>query len=50
MGMFLPWTAVKGHGLVVKELLGVALPLTNTAVVLVFCLQAVKAAWACLRW
>lgn len=51
--MFLPWTsktpAVQGT-LYVKQVLGVVLPMTNTLVVLIFCLQAVKAAWACLRW
>ncbi|KAF8072865.1 hypothetical protein HT031_000525 [Scenedesmus sp. PABB004] len=50
LGLFLPWAAKPQGVLLVKQLLGTALPATNTAVVLIFCLQAVKAAWAVLRW
>lgn len=32
-----------------KQLLNFVVPLTNTAVVLIFCMQAVKAAWTCLK-
>lgn len=48
----LPWMAPKAtaSSLVMKQMLSVALPITNTAVVLIFCLQAIKAAWACLTW
>eukprot|EP00882_Tetradesmus_deserticola_P006027 GHRQ01006345.1.p1 GENE.GHRQ01006345.1~~GHRQ01006345.1.p1 ORF type:complete len:129 (+),score=59.56 GHRQ01006345.1:43-387(+) len=51
LGMFLPWVAVKPQGgLLAKQMISTVLPLTNTVVVVIFCLQAVKAAWACLRW
>jgi hypothetical protein len=32
-----------------KQLLNFVVPLTNIAVVLIFCMQAVKAAWTCLK-
>lgn len=51
--IFLPWmskTPAMQGTLYVKQVLGVVLPLTNTLVVFIFCVQAVKAAWACLRW
>eukprot|EP00879_Flechtneria_rotunda_P003092 GHRR01003313.1.p1 GENE.GHRR01003313.1~~GHRR01003313.1.p1 ORF type:complete len:201 (+),score=50.50 GHRR01003313.1:113-715(+) len=52
VGMFMPWAVAKSSAssLWFKGLLGIALPMTNTVVMLIFCLQAVKAAWACLRW
>lgn len=51
-----PWmpaakTAAAGWATVgLKQLLNFVVPLTNTAVVLIFCMQAVKAAWTCLKW
>jgi hypothetical protein len=53
IGWGLPWMAAKAApvGAVwTKQLLGVAVPLTNTLVVLIFCMQAIKAAWTCLKW
>lgn len=45
MGWGLPWMAAKpAGGLWFKQLLSYAVPFTNTAVVLIFCMQAVKAA------
>jgi hypothetical protein len=50
-GFFLPpWVAKPAYAVAVKSVLALALPLTNTTVVLIFCLQALKAAWKCLRW
>lgn len=51
--VFLPWMAKSPavqSTLWLKQTLGVVVPITNTAVVLIFCLQAVKAAWTSLRW
>eukprot|EP00775_Hariotina_reticulata_P010266 gene10266-10425_t len=53
LGMFMPWGVVatkSNTALMAKQLLGVAVPLTNTSVVLVLCAQAIKAAIACLKW
>jgi len=52
MGWVLPWTAAKASAssLWLKQLLTVALPFTNTVVILIFCMQAIKAAWTCLKW
>jgi len=45
------WAAKQAVGtLWVKPILDVVLPVTNTSVILIFCVQAVKAAWNCLRW
>lgn len=45
-----PWMAAKPAGsLWLKQLLGWAVPFTNTLVIVIFCMQAVKAAWTCLR-
>lgn len=51
--LFLPWMAKSPavqSTMYVKQVLGVVLPMTNTLVVIIFCLQAVRAAWACLKW
>eukprot|EP00878_Enallax_costatus_P004582 GHUV01004823.1.p1 GENE.GHUV01004823.1~~GHUV01004823.1.p1 ORF type:complete len:219 (+),score=55.27 GHUV01004823.1:171-827(+) len=51
--MFLPWmakTPAVQSTMWLKQTLGVVVPITNTAVVLIFCLQAIKAAWTSLRW
>lgn len=54
VGMFVPWwggvAKAPASALAMKQVLSVALPVTNAAVVIIFCLQAVKAAWCCLRW
>jgi hypothetical protein len=53
VGWGLPWMAAKAApvgALWTKQLLSVAVPLTNTLVVLIFCMQAIKAAWTCLKW
>lgn len=53
MGWTLPWVAVAKPAagqLFLRQLLGVAVPLTNTVVVIIFCMQAVRAAWTCLKW
>jgi hypothetical protein len=56
VGLVLPFwaggakAAGVGTALWMKQALGVMLPVTNTLVVLIFCVQAVKAAWHCLRW
>lgn len=45
-----PWMAAKPAGsLWLKQLLGWAVPFTNTLVIVIFCMRAVKAAWICLR-
>lgn len=48
----LPWAAAKtsATSLWLKQLLSFVVPMTNTVVVLIFCMQAVKAAWTCLKW
>lgn len=47
-----PFWAVKPAPitLLMKQALEWAVPFTNAAVILLFCIQAVKAAWHCLRW
>jgi uncharacterized membrane protein len=45
------WAAKQAVGtLWVKQVLDVVLPATNTSVILILCVQAIKAAWNCLRW
>jgi hypothetical protein len=46
------WWAVKPAPitLLMKQALEWAVPFTNASVILLFCVQAVKAAWHCLRW
>jgi hypothetical protein len=52
-GWFVPfWAQSKASAgaLWLKQLMNVVQPVTNTVVVLTFCIQALKAAWLCVRW